>query len=164
MDLHDIELHGYGHFEQNDKAGFTINTIDLPSSWDYIYQNGDVLLRVDQHGPVYAQADPRAHLQWYRELCANTIQTFCVSCCGYAWYRSEVAPVQPGMKGDFLKEITALAHAEGMQVMGYFCVGANTWWGETHPDKLVRADHQCVGEHDWVMHDESGRDEYEPAS
>lgn len=83
---------------------------------------------------MFAQASPEEHLRWYRELGVNTIQTFCVSCCGYSWFRGEVAPVQPGMKGDFLKEITELAHREEMRVMGYFCVGANTYWGKTHPE------------------------------
>src|SRR3972149_1184450 len=59
---------------------------------------------------MYASASAKEHVEWYRQLGVNTIQTFCVSCPGYAWYRSEVAPVQPGMKGDFLNEITALGH------------------------------------------------------
>ena len=84
---------------------------------------------------VYSQADPKVHLKWYKDLGANTIQTFCVNCCGYAWYKdSKVAPVQPGLKHDFLNELTKLAHAENMKVMGYFCVGANTHWGRIHPD------------------------------
>jgi len=83
---------------------------------------------------MYAQASPQEHFDWYRDLGVNTIQTFCVSCPGYAWYRSEVAPVQPGMQGDFLKELTELGNAEGMKVMGYFCIGANSHWDETHPE------------------------------
>jgi hypothetical protein len=82
---------------------------------------------------MYAQASPEEHFAWYRDMGVNTIQTFCVSCPGYAWYRSDIAPVQPGMKGDFLKELTALGHAAGMRVLGYFCIGANTWWCETNP-------------------------------
>jgi len=87
---------------------------------------------------MYAQASPSKHLAWYRALGVNTIQTFCVSCPGYAWYRGEAAPVQPGMQGDFLKEIAELGHADGMKVMGYFCIGANTYWDETHPDQSHR--------------------------
>jgi len=83
---------------------------------------------------MYVQASAKEHFAWYRALGANTIQSFCVSCPGYAWYRSEVAPVQPGMQGDFLKEIAALGHSAGMRVMGYFCIGANTYWSEQHPD------------------------------
>jgi hypothetical protein len=83
---------------------------------------------------LYANASPVEHFNWYKDLGVNTIQTFCVSCCGYAWYKSDIAPVQPGMKTDFLKEITELAHKDGMKVMGYFCVGANTHWAQTHPD------------------------------
>jgi hypothetical protein len=83
---------------------------------------------------TFAHASPGEHFNWYRELGVNTIQTFCVSCDGYAWFRGKVAPAQPGMKGDFLKELTALGHRNGMKVMGYFCVGANTHWGKTHPD------------------------------
>ncbi|HQE77336.1 MAG TPA: hypothetical protein PLK00_12970, partial [Candidatus Hydrogenedentes bacterium] len=74
---------------------------------------------------MYTRASPKAHFEWYRDLGVNTIQTFCVSCPGYAWYRSEVAPVQPGMEGDFLAELTRLGHEGGMRVMGYFCIGAN---------------------------------------
>lgn len=92
---------------------------------------------------VYANADPQKHLEWYKNLGVNTIQTFCISCCGYAWFQSDVAPVQPGMKGDFLKEITELGHKEGIRVMGYFCVGANTYWAETHPD-------QSYGNPSWI--------------
>jgi alpha-L-fucosidase len=83
---------------------------------------------------MYTQASPQEHFEWYRRMGVNTIQTFCVSCPGYAWYNSEIAPVQPGMQGEFLKEITALGHQSGMKVMGYFCVGANTWWSQQHPD------------------------------
>ena len=85
---------------------------------------------------MYATASAKEHFEWYRDLGVNTIQTFCVSCPGYAWYRSEVAPVQPSMQGDFLAELTALGHAAGMRVMGYFCIGANTYWSETHPGEV----------------------------
>jgi hypothetical protein len=83
---------------------------------------------------MYTQASAREHVEWYRALGVNTIQTFCVSCPGYAWYNSKIAPVQPGMQGEFLKDAVQLGHDAGMRVMGYFCVGANTYWSETHPD------------------------------
>jgi uncharacterized lipoprotein YddW (UPF0748 family) len=90
---------------------------------------------------LFAKADPKAHFQWYKDLGVNTIQTFCVSCDGYAWYRdSRPAPVEPGLKHDFLKEITALGHDHGMRVMGYFCVGANTYWAQQHPELSYGAD------------------------
>jgi uncharacterized lipoprotein YddW (UPF0748 family) len=85
---------------------------------------------------MYAQASPEAHIAWYRALGVNTIQTFCVSCPGYAWYRSDVAPAQPGMQGDFLKEMVERGHAAGMRVMGYFCIGANQHWSDLHPDQV----------------------------
>jgi hypothetical protein len=83
---------------------------------------------------TFAHASAAEHAAWYSDLGVNTIQTFCVSCDGYAWFRGGVAPVQPGMKGDFLKDLTALGHQNGMKVMGYFCIGANTHWGKTHPE------------------------------
>ncbi len=46
----------YGKFIK-DTAGFEINTFDLPTSWEYIYENKDILLKVDQYGPAYAQAN-----------------------------------------------------------------------------------------------------------
>ncbi len=83
---------------------------------------------------LWADASPAAHVQWYRDLGANTIQTFCVSCNGYAWYKHGFAPEQPGLQTDFLPEVVRLGHAAGMLVMGYFCAASNTLWGQMHPD------------------------------
>lgn len=83
---------------------------------------------------LWADADPAAHVAWYQALGANVIQTFAVSCNGYAWYKGGAIPAQPGLKHNFLPEVVRLGHAEGMRVMGYFCVGANTRWGAEHPD------------------------------
>lgn len=82
---------------------------------------------------LWADADPSEHVAWYKGLGASVIQTFCVSCNGYAWYKGGVVPAQPGLKHDFLTEVVTLGHKEGMKVMGYFCIGANTRWGQVHP-------------------------------
>ncbi len=82
---------------------------------------------------TYAHADPEKHVRWYQELGANTIQTFCVSYNGYAWYPSEVAPVTPGLAHpNFLGDMVRLGHRERMKVMGYYCLGANPYWERRH--------------------------------
>ncbi len=83
---------------------------------------------------TWADADPVKHVAWYKAMGANVIQTFCVSCNGYAWYKCGAVIEQPGLKFDFLPDVVKLGHQEGMLVMGYFCIGANTRWGEEHPD------------------------------
>lgn len=83
---------------------------------------------------LWADADPAKHVAWYRALGANVIQTFCVSCNGYAWYKHGVVPEQPGLKHDFLRDVVKAAHREGMLVLGYFCAGSNTRWGQAHPE------------------------------
>jgi hypothetical protein len=82
---------------------------------------------------LWAEADPAAHVAWYKSIGCNVIQSFCVSCNGYAWYKNGVVPEQPGLKHDFLPEMVKLAHQENMLVFGYFCAGANTRWGQTQP-------------------------------
>jgi hypothetical protein len=67
-------------------------------------------------------------------LGANVIQTFAVSCNGYAWYYGGQVPAQPGLEHNFLAEVVELAHRQGMLAMAYFCVGANSKWGADHPD------------------------------
>jgi hypothetical protein len=81
---------------------------------------------------LWADASPEEHVAWYAGLGCNFIQTFAVSCNGYAWYKGGRVPPQPGLKYDFLTETVKLGHRRGMKVMGYFCVGANTLWGQTH--------------------------------
>jgi hypothetical protein len=81
----------------------------------------------------WAGADPRQHVDWYAELGANVIQTFAVSCNGYAWYKDGAVPPQPGLKSDFLREMVRLGHARQMMVFGYFCAGSNTKFALDHP-------------------------------
>ncbi len=83
---------------------------------------------------LWADADPVKHVEWYKAMGVNVIQTFCVSCNGYAWYKNGKVPQQPGLKHNFLPEVVRLGHQEEMLVMGYFCIGANTKWGKEHPD------------------------------
>jgi hypothetical protein len=82
----------------------------------------------------WADASPEKHVRWYEQLGANVIQTFAVSCNGYAWYKGGFVPAQPGLKHDFLTEVVKHAHKTGILAMGYFCVGANSKWGKDHPD------------------------------
>lgn len=85
---------------------------------------------------MWADADPVKHVQWYADLGANVIQTFAVSSNGFAWYLGgKTVPPQPGLQHNFLPEMVKLGHERGMKVMGYFCVGANTRWGQLHPDQ-----------------------------
>ena len=83
---------------------------------------------------LWADAVPEEHIKWYKDLGVNVIQTFIVSCNGYAWYKDGVVPAQPGLKHNFLKEMVELGHKEGMKVMGYLCIGSNTRWGIEYPD------------------------------
>ena len=84
---------------------------------------------------LWADASPAEHVRWYQDLGANLIQTYCVSCNGYAWYQGGQVPPQPGLRSDFLPEIVRLGHAADMAVIGYFCIGANQLWGQRHPEQ-----------------------------
>ena len=88
---------------------------------------------------LWADASPEEHVAWYGGLGCNIIQTFAVSCNGYAWYKGGRVPPQPGLKYDFLADTVKLGHSRGMKVMGYFCVGANTLWGQTHTNLSYEA-------------------------
>lgn len=83
---------------------------------------------------LWADADPKAHVEWYAELGCNVIQSFAVSCNGYAWYKNGVVPEQPGLVHDFLTEQVKLAHEKNIKVFGYFCAGSNTRWGLENPE------------------------------
>ncbi len=55
----------YGSFIPN-TAGYEMKTFNLPTSWEYIYENRDILLKVDQFGPVYAQANPPGDVMLFK--------------------------------------------------------------------------------------------------
>jgi hypothetical protein len=82
----------------------------------------------------WADASPQDHVAWYHDLGANVIQTFAVSCNGYAWYKGGCVPPQPGLKYNFLADVAELAHKKNMLAMGYFCIAANSKWGADHPE------------------------------
>ena len=55
----------YGKFIKN-TAGYEINSLDMKTSWEYIYENKDILLKMDQFGPVYAQANPPGDIMLFK--------------------------------------------------------------------------------------------------
>lgn len=104
--------------------------------------NWDLFWRSASPG-LYSHADPKAQVRWCHELGANVMQTFCVSYNGYAWFPSEVAPVTPGLTGNFLQDQVEEGHRLGMKVLGYFCLGSNPYWAgntsdaEWHDSRLL---------------------------
>lgn len=99
--------------------------------FNWVQKNGGGVFAPPGH---WADASPEEHVRWYEGIGANVVQTFAVSCNGYAWYKHGVAPPQPGLKYDFLPSVTRLSHNRGLLTMGYFCVGANSNWGKGHPE------------------------------
>ncbi|MDR1896336.1 MAG: hypothetical protein LBR10_06055 [Prevotellaceae bacterium] len=93
---------------------------------------------------LWADANPAEHVNWYEALGCNVIQSFAVSCNGYAWYKNGIIPEQPGLKYDFLTEQVRLARKKNIKVIGYFCVGANNKWEEDHPDLCYRMNGQQI--------------------
>ena len=93
---------------------------------------------------LWADANPEEQIKWYKDLGCNTVQTFAVSCNGYAWYKNGIIPEQPGLKYDFLTEMVKIGHKEKMKIFGYFCVGANNKWEVDHPDLCYRMDGQQI--------------------
>src|SRR5659263_193208 len=106
----------------------TIKAYDIDFNWGEGGPNGFA------RPGLWADADPVAHVNWYAELGCNVIQSFAVSCNGYAWYKNSIVPEQPGLKYDFLTDQVKLAHQKNIKVFGYFCAGSNTKWGLEHPD------------------------------
>jgi arylsulfatase A-like enzyme len=105
---------------------------------------------------AFAKSDPADHFAWYKMMGVTTIQTFCVSTNGYAWYKNGVVPEQPGLVHDYLPEMVKLGHAEGMKVFGYFTIGANPRWAKLRPDLNYGAgkDGQISGGYHVVYTDE----------
>jgi hypothetical protein len=99
--------------------------------FNWVHKKGRSMFAPPGH---WADASPERHLRWYTTLGVNVIQTFAVSCNGYAWYKHGFVPFQPGLKYDFLPDMVRLGHRQEKIVMGYFCVGANSKWGKDHPE------------------------------
>lgn len=64
MKLADLPLENYGSFQEG--ASFELKTQKLPALWDYIYQNREILVRLDQFGLSYSQAHPPKDIIMFR--------------------------------------------------------------------------------------------------
>lgn len=87
--LRDIELPGGACFLEEEQAGFAVDSHRLPGAWEYILQNGDVLLRVDQRGPSYAQSDPPGGLILFRREGWDPLP------CWHLWVADQAASFRP---------------------------------------------------------------------
>lgn len=113
------------------------NTTQTPSkpiqAFDIDFNWGEGGINAFAAPGLWADADPTEHIQWYADMGCTVVQTFAVSCNGYAWYKNGIVPEQPGLKYDFLPEMVRLGHERGMEVYGYFCASANTAGGWNIP-------------------------------
>jgi hypothetical protein len=87
------------------------NRIDIPSQiksfdidFNWLY---DPTTKRSQFAPPghWADANPEEHIRWYGSLGANVVQTFAVSCNGYAWYKHGFVP--PAFSGNTRWEVEA---------------------------------------------------------
>jgi uncharacterized lipoprotein YddW (UPF0748 family) len=111
-----------------------VNNVDEIKAYNLDFNWGDGGPNAFAAPGLWADASPEEHIKWYKDMGVNTIQTFIVSCNGYAWYKNGVVPEQPGLKYDFLKEMVRLGHNEDIKVMGYLCIGSNVRWGMENPE------------------------------
>lgn len=72
----------FGHFVDDPPGTYEITSLDMQTSWQYIYQNGQILLRADQFGPVDAQLCPPQDIQLFRRERDEKYSRWCV------WLRS----------------------------------------------------------------------------
>jgi hypothetical protein len=81
MDLYDLNFGEYGRFVAGEKACFEIDTPHLPTPWEYVFQNEDIVLRVDQRGPISAQAHPPKDILFFRRELFQDIASWFVWVC-----------------------------------------------------------------------------------
>lgn len=131
---------------QKQKSGQALDTaVDEPiKAYNIDYNWGEGGAHGFARPGLWADANPADHVEWYAAMGCNVIQSFAVSCNGYAWYKNGIIPEQPGLQHDFLTEQVRLARKKNMKVFGYFCVGANNKWEEDHPDLCYRMDGQQI--------------------
>lgn len=124
-----------GGVERTIKAPEEIRAFNLDVNWRAKKESTEGHINGFAKPGARADLDPALQVAWCKELGANVIQSFALSCNGYSWYRGSSIPEQPGLKHDYLTDMVRLGHEEGMLVVGYFCVGSNTKWGLDHPDQ-----------------------------
>ncbi len=66
MRLTEIDLQGYGEF-LDAPAAFRCTQYHLPTTWDYVYTNGNILLRIHHDGNGYLQLAPPSGPALFRQ-------------------------------------------------------------------------------------------------
>jgi len=82
----------------------------------------------------YVDVDVDKLIDWYIDIGANNIWTFSVTYNGYAWFPTKTAPMAEGLNYNFTKVSTDKAHAKGLEVFSYFCIGANPYLQIAKPE------------------------------
>lgn len=56
----------FGFFDTDNPGTYVLKHLNMKTSWEYIYQNRDILLKVDQYGPISAQACPPEDIMLFK--------------------------------------------------------------------------------------------------
>lgn len=110
----------YGKFIEN-TAGYEINDLNLPAAWEYIYQNRDFLLKVDQFGPVYVQADPPGDILLLRREAGQSFSSWTVwiSEEGQEPFNNFFRPTVNSLRCDELPEKLSVRYLPEKAVYGF---------------------------------------------
>ncbi|MFP4383667.1 MAG: alpha-L-fucosidase [Spirochaetia bacterium] len=97
---------------------------------------------IDHHAPAppvvtYENISKEEHRQFYRTAGINSLMLYCKDHWGYSYYDTAVGTKHPGIKTDWVGEISGVLKEEDIEFNAYYCIEYDTISVEQHPEWAV---------------------------
>jgi hypothetical protein len=97
---------------------------------------------IDHHAPAppvvtYANIDKEEHREFYRTAGINSLMLYCKDHWGYSYYNTAVGTKHPGLKTDWVGEISGILKEENIEFNAYYCIEYDTLSVQQRPHWAV---------------------------
>lgn len=97
---------------------------------------------IDHHSPAppivtLDQLNPKEYEQFYKEANINSLMVYTKDHWGYSYYDTKIGVKHPGLKCDYIKEVSKILKENNMEFIAYYCLEYETLAPKLHPEWAI---------------------------
>ncbi len=97
---------------------------------------------IDHHSPAppivtLDQLDPKEYEKFYKEANINSLMVYTKDHWGYSYYDTKIGTKHPGLKCDYIKEVSKILKENDIEFIAYYCLEYETLAPMQHPEWAI---------------------------
>ena len=98
---------------------------------------------IDHHSPApptvdFTRLDPAEYERFYQEADISNLMVYTKDHWGYSYYDTKIGTRHPGLRTDYIADVSAILRRRGIEFNAYYCLEYDTLAPLQHPEWAIR--------------------------